>query len=288
VIELADALSAGLGLVRTHVETRSATDAWILNQERSRLTRETADLLALVENMETGAGAQPASQLIGDVLHQICPGLARVDTFIVFQAGPLRSLRSHHSWAGSALSLAVWIPSDQYLSPPLSGILAHEAAHCQPDVSARRRGWNLRRRIRGEALADLFAASGLGPGFAWALSEYLWEIGSRAIDRLSASSTHPPWTVRVSLLDAFNSEIWDGEDVREWFRSLLTPAIRRVGPVSGPDKILLTDHLHDAQSVRLDLRRVKLPEQDVRRARNDLVARSALRPALSFNRTCPR
>lgn len=284
---LAEGVAQGLEDLRVAIGLASGPSAEVIEDERARLVDDVADLDALVATLGAPPRA-PASPLVADLSRKFSPSIGALEIHIVRQSRPGGEVRSVNLRAGSEESVAIWIPDERYERPPLLGVLAHEVAHCSPVVSGRLRSLSPLIRRRGEAVADLYAMAGLGPGYAWGVSEYLTGARSRRSGRVEASPSHPPWPIRIALVERFVEEIWDGEDLQRWILLRLSPALGTVGKVPNVLSSDFEDYALDAHGLIHELRSVKVGERDMRRIRGRIWGPTGLRPILAFNALVPR
>lgn len=278
---LAGSIVQGLTNLREAIDSPVPPTPDILDGERARLIDDVADLGALVASFEE-AYDDKACSLVADLVRQFTPRFNELDIHIARQTRPNVEIRSYNLQVGSNRSVAIWIPDDRFLREPLLGILAHEAAHCCPEVARRRESLSPLLRRRGEAIADLFATGGLGPGFAWGASEYLVNARPSRVSRLTRTPNHPPWSVRLAVVRRLVSGIWDGDDLRRWIMIRLQPAVDAAGYVQNALSGDIEDYVLDAEGLIEELRRVKLAERDMRRVRGLRLSRPQLRPILEF------
>ena len=251
------------------------------------LILDVADLSSLIQGLERPFRPEPAYSLLLELLKALNPDATSIRAHLVFssRAAPAPYTVPHRA---REIVSVVWLPSRSFARSPLSGLLAHEAAHSVELLPHDGPQVGLPAGQTTETLADSFGAALLGPGFAWAVSAYLGQLKSDRQPAGEYSANHPSWPIRVACLKGIAGELWESALIKDWYLSHIEAASKSAGQLSSDNQ---SRSLELRQAVKHNigrLRKVSVDERgliDIRQGKRDKRARYS--QVLAFNLDCP-
>ncbi len=217
--------------------------------------REAVDLDAVVAAMERKTNSTEIELLAAELLSKFKPELGKVETFLA--RSPRQSLDASVIFgeAEDEMTLAILTPVAPADPAETRGLVAHEVAHVERDVSSKIFSIKPGLARRGEVLADLFALSSLGPAFAWALASVAGgSMGG------NGSTSHPPMSLRFEVARGSLEQLWDEPRVREWTDFHLARGAVAAGAVPDVWRSDLGSCRTDLETSSIRLRSVKADE----------------------------